>query len=92
MITEYMEDNGFLDTDMLIPTKEEMERVIKNISEKGVISINDEIVLLKMKFIRMIIKSNEGEYMKKTLKINKEIDTDFWDNDFDDLKESDFDE
>lgn len=55
MITDFMEYNDMFDLDFLIPTKEEMEETIKHITETGIITSHDEIVLMKMKLIKLIL-------------------------------------
>ena len=44
--------------DFIIPTKEEMEEMIKHITETGKISLYDEIVLSKMFLCKMIINNS----------------------------------
>ena len=55
MITDFMEYNDMFDLDFLIPTKEEMEETIKHITKTGIITPYDEIVLIKMKLIKLIL-------------------------------------
>lgn len=50
-------ENDMFDLDMLIPTKEELERTIEHITEIRDISFEDLIVLWKLKLIHMIINS-----------------------------------
>ena len=57
MITDFMEDNGMFDVDLLIPTNEEMEKTIKHITETGEISFEDEFVLWRMHLIHKIVNS-----------------------------------
>lgn len=57
MITDFMEDNGMFDVDLLIPTNEEMEKTLKHITETCEISFEDEIVLWKMHLIHKIVNS-----------------------------------
>ena len=57
MFTNFMEENGFFDLDSLIPTSKEIEKTIKHITESRKLSFDDEIVLMKIKFIHKIIKN-----------------------------------
>lgn len=57
MLTDFMEENGMSDVDFLIPTIEEIEKTLKHITESRKLSFEDEIVLMKIKFIHTIIKN-----------------------------------
>lgn len=50
------------DVDLLIPTNEEVEKTLKHITETGIISFEDEIVLIKIKLIKLIINSKNVRF------------------------------
>ena len=51
--------------DFFIPTQEEMQKTIKHICETCEISLSDQLVLMKMKLIRNIVKSRKEIKQKK---------------------------
>lgn len=55
MISEFFEENEMFDLDLLIPTDEEIDIIIKKIDNNEKLTFEDNIVLSKLHFCKSIL-------------------------------------
>ena len=57
MISEFFEEDEMFDLDLLIPTEEEIDNIIKKIDNNEELTFEDNIVLSKMRWCKAILDS-----------------------------------